>query len=127
MRVLSFISGGYLPATVQGTRTSAVVHIADWYATFCGLAGKGTCPYLLSLRVHAALLPTAPGVDPTDELAAASGLPPIDSLDLWPLISGVTLTSPRWEWPIATGDLMQFPLKLLSGSQVSAYPMWLYT
>lgn len=46
MRVLSFISGGYLPATVQGTRTSAVVHIADWYATFCGLAGKGTCPYL---------------------------------------------------------------------------------
>lgn len=41
--------------------------------TFCGLAGVST---------H-------------DEKAAAAGLPPVDSLDLWPLVSGQNSTSPR--------------------------------
>ena len=45
------------------------------YTTFCGLAG----------------------VDPTDERAAAAGLPPVDGHDLWPLISGANATSPRTE------------------------------
>merc|ERR1712107_621631 len=43
-----------------------MIHIADWYATFAGLAG----------------------VDPTDTLAASSGLPPIDSIDVWPFLAG---------------------------------------
>merc|ERR1712007_189255 len=33
--------------------------------------------------------------DATDHWAAASGLPPIDSLNMWPMISGANLTSPR--------------------------------
>ena len=36
-------------------------------------------------------------MDPTDERAAAAGLPPIDSLNMWPLLSGTNLTSPRTE------------------------------
>ena len=45
------------------------------YATFCALAG----------------------VDPSDSRAALAGLPPIDSLNLWPLVSGANATSPRTE------------------------------
>lgn len=42
------------------------------------------------------------GVDPTDHRAAAAGLPPIDSVSVWPLISGTNATSPRHE--LAIGD-----------------------
>mmetsp|Transcript_1282 Transcript_1282/g.3170 ORF Transcript_1282/g.3170 Transcript_1282/m.3170 type:complete len:578 (-) Transcript_1282:251-1984(-) len=73
IRVNAFASGGFLPSRVRGTRLDGMLHIADWYATLCGLAG----------------------VSPTDHWAAASGLPPIDSLDMWPMLSGQNLTSPR--------------------------------
>ena len=45
----------------------------DWYATMASLAG----------------------VDPTDTTAASAGLPPIDSFDMWPMLSGQNSTSPR--------------------------------
>ena len=47
------------------------------------------------------------GVDPTDHAAAAAGLPPIDSFDLWPLLSGANTTAPRTELLIGLGpDIM---------------------
>ena len=55
------------------------MHIADWYSTFCALAG----------------------VDPTDESAAKAKLPTIDSLNMWPLI-----TSPRTDIPISNFTLI---------------------
>ena len=73
IRVNTFVSGGYLPEDMRGTMTDEYIHLADWYATFSNLAG----------------------VDPTDELAASFGLPEIDSLDMWPLISGQVSTSPH--------------------------------
>ena len=39
VRVNAFLSGGFLPAASRGTRLDALMHIADWYATFCALAG----------------------------------------------------------------------------------------
>lgn len=61
------------------------MHIADWYYTFAkGLAG----------------------VDPTDHEAAKAGLPPIDGVDLWPLVSGQTTTSPREEVAIDAQTLI---------------------
>ena len=51
---------------------------SDWYATFCGLAG----------------------VDPFDARAQERGLPPVDSLDLWPVISGSEKISPRKDFPM---------------------------
>ena len=149
IRVLSFAAGGYLPAATRGTRTDAVVHIADWYATFCGLAGAcmrmgrqvGSClaaPSCGGLRSNACHKPSSPchlrppcvppappllaGVNATDAVAAASGLPPIDSVDLWPLLSGANASSPRWEIPVGAGELLQYPLKLLSGPQM--YSGW---
>ena len=67
-----FVSGGFLNATSSsrgrvGTKLDGLVALADWYSTFAFLAGI---------------------VDPTDHAAAAAGLPPIDSLNLWPYLSG---------------------------------------
>jgi arylsulfatase I/J len=36
-------------------------------------------------------------VDPADQAAAAAALPPVDSLDMWPLLSGANATAPR-DW-----------------------------
>jgi arylsulfatase I/J len=73
IRVPAFVSGGFLPSRVRNTRESGLMAGWDWYATFASLAG----------------------VDPTDEKAAKAGLPPIDSVNLWPLLSGNTEKSPR--------------------------------
>ena len=73
----AFVSGGYLPEGMRGKKIDGYIHIADWYSTFCSLAG----------------------VDPTDERAAKAKLPPIDSLNVWPLISGQNSTSPRVNIP----------------------------
>lgn len=59
---------GNLPEAVRGTTQTGLVAGLDWYATFAGLAG----------------------VDPTDHRAAAANLLPIDSVDVWPLISCAT-------------------------------------
>lgn len=94
VRVNAFVSGGYLPASVRGQKTEGYIHLADWYATFCGLAG----------------------VDPTDHSAAIAGLPSIDSLDMWPLISGQNSTSPRVDIPISYNTLISGEFKILTGT-----------
>ena len=112
VRVAAFVSGGWLPPTVRGTKLEGYAHIADWYSTFAGLGGA----------------------DPTDGAAAAAGLPPIDSVDLWPMLSGANTTSPRVEIPIAvdfaefskrpdvnTSALISGRWKLLEGVQTQTY------
>lgn len=56
-RVPAFASGGLIPTVKRGTTVNTLLHIADWYATFCGRAG----------------------CNPVDTRAAMAGLPPIDS------------------------------------------------
>eukprot|EP00041_Stephanoeca_diplocostata_P025711 m.678611 g.678611 ORF g.678611 m.678611 type:complete len:276 (+) comp22807_c0_seq3:1121-1948(+) len=86
IRVNAFVSGGFLPTSVRGTKldgANGMIHVADWYATFAALAG----------------------VDPTDAWAAASNLPPIDSRNVWPLLTGANTTSPR-DTILVTKDLL---------------------
>ena len=78
IRVAALLSGGFLPAHARGQTLEGFIHEADWFSTFCHLAG----------------------VPPHDARAAAAGLPPIDSHNVWPLITGDNATSPRYEWPI---------------------------
>ncbi|CAK9009139.1 unnamed protein product [Durusdinium trenchii] len=59
----------------RGSKLEGFVTAWDWYATYAGLAG----------------------VDAEDHQAKAAGLPPHDSLDVWPWLSGVTASSPRDE------------------------------
>lgn len=93
VRVNAFASGGYLPEKMRGQKTEGYIHVADWYATFCALAG----------------------VDPTDKRAAKANLPPIDSLNVWPLISGQNSTSPRTDIPISYNTLIVGDYKILLG------------
>ncbi len=39
VRSLAFANGGLLPDSMRGRTTDGFIHIADWYATFCKLAG----------------------------------------------------------------------------------------
>ena len=56
-----------------GKSLTGIVHIADWYGTLCSLAG----------------------VDPHDTNAEKYGLPKVDSVNMWPYLSGLVDTSPR--------------------------------
>ena len=98
VRVNAFVSGGFLPEKMRGQKTEAYIHIADWFSTFCNLAG----------------------VDPTDEVAAAANLPPIDSINMWPLISGVSSTSMRVDIPVSYNTLISKNYKILTGEMLQA-------
>jgi len=100
VRVNAWASGGFIPEAQRGTKRTGLTTGWDWYATYSTLAG----------------------VDPTDERAKAAGLPPIDSLNLWPFISGENSTSPRTEVILgrptvetSIGGLIQGEWKLLVG------------
>lgn len=75
VRSVAFISGGFVPAAMRGSKNTDPVHIADWYATFAALAG----------------------VNATDAAAARAGLPAVDGVNLWPRLSGSTSTPARHE------------------------------
>ena len=65
VRSLAFANGGLIPDKMRGKSTGGFIHIADWYTTFCKLAG----------------------VDPTD---SGTGKFPVDGMDVWPIITGET-------------------------------------
>eukprot|EP01083_Nonionella_stella_P212107 766306_1 len=71
IRATSFVSGGVLPEIRRGQIESGIMHIADWYATFCAIAG----------------------VDANDYDAVQANLPNIDGINMWPLISGEVIDS----------------------------------
>jgi len=82
VRVAAFVSGGALPEPMRGGRTNAMIPLADWYATFCGLAG----------------------VSASDVKAVAAGLGDVDSVDQWPVLSGQVNQSVRTEyWASSNG------------------------
>lgn len=81
IRVNAFVSGGLVPESVRGTKQTGLMAAWDWFATIAGLAGVQ---------------------DITDRRGEAAGLPPVDSLDMWPLLSGQAAESPRTE--LAIGD-----------------------
>ncbi|XP_065187429.1 arylsulfatase I-like [Sycon ciliatum] len=63
VRSRAFVNGGLVPQRMRTTALDAYIHIADWYPTFCKLAG----------------------VDPAD---SGPGKFPVDGVDVWPLLSG---------------------------------------
>eukprot|EP00039_Didymoeca_costata_P025840 m.14383 g.14383 ORF g.14383 m.14383 type:complete len:493 (+) comp5075_c0_seq1:1-1479(+) len=89
IRVTAFVSGGLLPSSMAGKNISAPIHVCDWYATFSHLAG----------------------VDASDD---HQGVPSIDSINQWPVISGSISTPLRNETFPATGVLIQGKYKLIA-------------
>ena len=70
VRALAFANGGVIPENMRGKSTQGFIHVADWYTTFCKLAG----------------------VDSSD---SGPGKFPVDGVDVWPIISGENSTSPH--------------------------------
>ncbi|KAJ8601735.1 hypothetical protein CTAYLR_006743 [Chrysophaeum taylorii] len=92
IRVNAFVTGGFLPPAMRGTRLRDPIHVCDWYATFVSLAGGS----------------------PADD---APGVPPIDSIDQWPLISANQSTAAdSREIFLATGVLLVGDWKLIATS-----------
>lgn len=73
-RTFAFVAGGLLPAAVRGTINNQLMHVSDWYVTFCALSG----------------------VDATDKWTdPATGLVhDVDGQNVWPSIT-TGKTSPR--------------------------------
>eukprot|EP01060_Flectonema_neradi_P010788 TRINITY_DN1786_c0_g2_i2.p1 TRINITY_DN1786_c0_g2~~TRINITY_DN1786_c0_g2_i2.p1 ORF type:complete len:411 (+),score=85.51 TRINITY_DN1786_c0_g2_i2:550-1782(+) len=102
IRVNAFVSGGYLPEQVRGTKKEGYICGWDWYTTLSHVAG----------------------VTPVDEKAALAHLPDIDGMNMWPYLSGQTDTSPRTQIPIGdshgeatiVGGLIQNEYKILVGT-----------
>ena len=61
IRVNAFMGGGFLPTTVRGTRTTQLMHVADIWGTLAEAVGQ-------------------PLADP---VAAAAGLPMLDTVSFW--------------------------------------------
>ena len=98
IRVNALASGGLIPEAMRGTKSNALMALADIYATLCEVAG----------------------VDPTDEIAAAAvpPVPPIDSLSLWPLLSGQNRTGARGEYINGGVYIRADGMKLLTGKAI---------
>jgi len=98
IRANSFASGGMLPPAVRGTVSFALMHVADWYATYATMAG----------------------VDPNDAAGEAAGVPAIDGFNVLPLLLGDNATSPRTEIFFTKDCLMKGDWKLLRSKTSSA-------
>ena len=108
-RVAAMVSGGFLPPAVRGSHISAMTHTADWLLTLCLIAGGSS------------------GFCSNDTRADAAGYPAVDSLNLWPLLTGENATSPRTGFPASSSTMVRGPFKLLLGDVTDASwmgPLW---
>ena len=92
----------YSPDKMRGQSSDGFIHIADWYPTFCKLAG----------------------VDGSD---SGKGKFPVDGLDVWPIITGENTSTPHEEIVLGyeyggSGAIIAGNYKLISGKQQST--MW---
>ena len=102
IRALAFANGGVLPDSMRGKTSEGFIHIADWYPTFCNMAG----------------------VDPSD---SGTGKFPVDGLDIWRIISGENATTQHEEIVLAynlslnsnsiVGAIIMGEYKLIVGHQ----------
>jgi arylsulfatase A-like enzyme len=87
VRVPTFVNGGFLPASQAGKETAALMHIADWYATFAEIiAGPGA----------AAAAADGTWSSPSS-LSSSDPVSASDSVSAWPWISGKNSTPTRTE------------------------------
>eukprot|EP00466_Bigelowiella_natans_P019759 jgi/Bigna1/88720/estExt_fgenesh1_pg.C_370046 len=84
IRVNALVSGGIIPQNRRGEKETGYVTAWDWYSTFARLARE----------------------DPFDYESSKVGLPPIDSINAWPTLTGNANQESRKE--IIIGDATTF-------------------
>ena len=104
VRSLAFANGGVIPDSMRSKTSEGFIHIADWYPTFCKMAG----------------------VDPSD---SGKGKFPVDGLDVWQIISGENATTQHEEIVLGynfsynanpTGAIIVGEYKLIVGEQTNS-------
>lgn len=106
----SIITGGMLPQSQRGKRTTATIHIADFYSTFAGLAGLSPEEVQQgATRDASQTMKDQMGGIP----AGNASVPPLDSIDQWPLISGATSKAQRTEAYLTENAFMKVPWKII--------------
>jgi len=100
VRTNSFVSGGFIPEDRRGSVHTGVVSIADWYSTFCHLAG-------------------VPHADP---IAEQAGLPVVDGIPQWDAIANGTDARLGVPLHLSNTSLLSWPWKLVLGTQ--PYARW---
>jgi arylsulfatase B len=147
IRVNAFVSGGFLPEGRRGSVSTALLSVADWYATYAALAGvpvaapatttttatsySSTSPAAgttgaadaaaattTSAAATATAMPALPVME--DAKAAAAGLPGVDSVNCWPMLAGET-DSCRTEIPVGDTSAIGFNMdgQALVGALIS--------
>lgn len=111
VRTNAFVSGGFVPEKRRGGTYDGVISVADWYGTFCELAGA----------------------DKTDTRAASANtwlkqrdlplLHPVDSVSgLWDAIASGQNTNTRPVLHMSPQAVLVYPYKLIIGEQ--PYSLW---
>ena len=93
VRVAALLAGGALPHTAP-PKYEGLVHVADWFATFAALAGID---------------------DPSDPAAVQHGLPDVDSINLWPSLTGASGSDGRTEVLLGTDASLCVNAALIQG------------
>ena len=89
VRAAAFVSGGLIPNAMRGTESHVVMHIADWYSTFCFLAGVS----------HSDDPPVKPlAVDPNNpelDIYGTESWPSVDGVNIWPMLTTTSYGGPK--------------------------------
>eukprot|EP01060_Flectonema_neradi_P016533 TRINITY_DN2315_c0_g1_i2.p1 TRINITY_DN2315_c0_g1~~TRINITY_DN2315_c0_g1_i2.p1 ORF type:complete len:535 (+),score=103.15 TRINITY_DN2315_c0_g1_i2:55-1659(+) len=80
MRTATFVSGGYVPEGLRGTKNDINLHIVDWYPTFCHLAGVDETD-----NPPVPPLPVDPS-NPEKNIYGDDSFPPLDGTNVWDMI-----------------------------------------
>ena len=113
IRGTAFVSGGYLPKLQYGKKLDSIMHVVDWYITFCLLAGnsKEFCYKDVKSENY------------NNNNNNNITLPGIEGYNMWPLISGINNTSPRVKFMIDNHTFISGNYKLIIHN-APAYAGW---
>jgi len=109
VRSNAFVAGGVIPKGKRGTTFSGVISIADWYGTFCEIAGvsfEDTAAQAANVWLKANKLPT---------------LAPVDSVPQWGFIMNGT-NGRQKPLHLSEAAVLRWPYKLVVGKQ--EYSVW---
>ncbi|CAE7264785.1 Arsj [Symbiodinium sp. CCMP2592] len=110
VRTNAFISGGFIPAPNRGSSFDGVIHIADWYATLCNLAGVSHVDDVSAKANEQLRLEGRP------LLAEVEGRPQLQNI-----FSGVNGRPDTLH--LSPTTVLKWPYKLLTGRQSNSF--WL--